>query len=237
MSNALSALDEKPAEARHSGTMGRFLFENGLSLVLLFSFLALWFAQTLTGWRVYNQQQQDEGQPTASYGAYLATGHFVEATAENWESEFLQMAAFVWLTVFLYQKGSPESKGIEGDEPQDREPDPTKPDAPWPVRKGGWWLKVYSHSLTLAFLLLFAVSFIVHALGGAREYSQERMAQGQPPVSMLKFMGTSEFWFQSMQNWQSEFLAIAAMVLLAVWLRQKGSPESKPVDARHDENE
>ena len=237
MNTALPA-DLQGSDARHARTLSRFLYENGLSIVLLFSFLALWWAQSLTGWKVYNQEQKDHAQPTIRYTDYLTTGHFVEATAENWESEFLQMAAFVWLTVFLRQKGSPESHGVEGEEePQDREPDPNKPDAPWPVRRGGMWLALYANSLTLAFVLMFLISFVIHAMGGARAYSQEQLAQGGSAVSTLGFMATGEFWFQSMQNWQSEFLAIAAMVLLAVWLRQKGSPESKPVDAPHSENE
>lgn len=236
MSHVFPAISQK--EATQARTLTRFLYENGLSLVLLFAFLVFWGTQTLVGWRVYNQEQEERGQEPVAYRAYLMSGHFVEATAENWESEFLQMGAFVWLTVFLRQKGSPESKGVTGDdEPQDREPDPSRPDAPLLVRKGGWWLKLYSHSLTLAFLLLFLVSFIAHAAGGASEYSQEQIAKGEPGVTMMQFLETSEFWFQSMQNWQSEFLAIAAMVLLAVWLRQKGSPESKPVDAAHGENE
>jgi hypothetical protein len=215
----------------------RVLRENGLSVVLLFTFAALLWAQSWTGWKVYNQEQREHQQAPISYREYLFTGHFVEATAENWESEFLQMAAFVWLTVHLFQKGSPEAKGPDGDDEVDREPDPNRPGAPWPVRRGGIWLALYSNSLTLAFLLMFAISFFLHAAGGAREYSQEQVAHGEAAVSMMQFMGTSEFWFQSMQNWQSEFLAIAAMVILSIWLRQKGSPESKPVDAPHSANE
>ena len=219
-------------------TLQRVLYENALSIVLLFTFLALLLAQTLTGWKTYNQEQQAHGEAAISYLKYFATGHFVEATAENWESEFLQMAAFVWLAAHLRQNGSSEAKGID-DEPDevDREPDPNRPGAPWPVRKGGAWLWVYSRSLTWAFLFLFFISFLLHAAGGAREYSEQQLEHGQPGVTMMQFMGTSEFWFQSMQNWQSEFLAIAAMVILSIWLRQKGSPESKPVDAPHSENE
>jgi hypothetical protein len=231
-----------PAAYRREGAgsghmLQRVLVENGLSLVLLFCFAVLLWAQTYTGWYVYNADQTEHGQPKIGYREYLTTGHFVEATAENWESEFLQMAAFVWLTSFLIQKGSPESKSPDGQEEVDREPNPNRAGAPWPVRAGGVWLKLYSQSLTLAFLLMFLVSFLLHAAGGAREYSAEQVEHGQPPVTMLQFMGTSAFWFQSMQNWQSEFLAILAMVVLAIWLRQKGSPESKPVDARHSDNE
>jgi hypothetical protein len=215
----------------------RVLHENGLTIVLLVAFASMLAAQTYTGWKVLNQERKQRGEAEITYGGYFATGHFVEATAENWESEFLQMAAFVWLAVHLRQKGSPESKPLEGDEEVDREPDPNRPGAPWPVRRGGIWSSLYSHSLTWAFLLMFFISFLLHAAGGAREYSQDQIAHGESGVTMLQFMRTAEFWFQSMQNWQSEFLAIAMMVLLSVWLRQKGSPESKPVDAGHHENE
>jgi hypothetical protein len=235
MQTVLPAAYAKRTEG--GGRLRRVLFENGLSIVLLFAFLMLLVAQTWTGWNSYNQEQREHGRAAVTLGNYLTSGHFVEATAENWESEFLQMGAFVWLTVFLYQKGSPESRSIDEDNPEDREPDPNKPDAPWPVKRGGWTLKLYSHSLTLAFLFMFIVSFFLHAAGGARNYSEEQTAHGEAAVSMLQYMGTSQFWFESMQNWQSEFLAIAAMVYLAVYLRQKGSPESKPVDAAHSEHE
>jgi hypothetical protein len=219
-------------------SLGRVLRDNGLSLVLLATFVLLLWIQSVAGFLAYNQEQQEHGSATITYLKYLTSPHFLEATAENWESEFLQMGAFVWLTVFLFQKGSPESKDPdEENEEVDREPDTKAPGAPWPVRKGGAWLKLYSHSLTLAFLLLFLMSFLVHAVSGAREYSERQIEHGEAGVSVMQFMGTSEFWFQSMQNWQSEFLAILAMVFLAVYLRQKGSPESKPVDAPHDENE
>jgi hypothetical protein len=237
MDTALPADLHKPATARPS-SFQRVFYENGLSIVLLSTFLALLWAQTFTGWKVFNAEQKEHGQASISYAEYFRTGHFVEATAENWESEFLQMAAFVWLAVHLRQKGSPESKPLDTkDEEVDRDPDRSRPGAPWPVRRGGIWLRVYSHSLTWAFLLMFLISFLLHAAGGAREYSQDQIAHGQSGVTMLEFMGTAAFWFQSMQNWQSEFLAIAMMVLLSVWLRQKGSPESKPVDASHDDHE
>jgi len=236
MDTAVPADLTKPSRTQ-SNAFQRVLLENGLSIAMLSAFVVMLAAQTLTGWKVFNAEQREHGEATVALSQYLATGHFVEATAENWESEFLQMAAFVWLAVHLRQKGSPESKPLEGDEDVDREPDPNRPGAPWPVRRGGMWLRIYSHSLTWAFLLMFFISFLCHAAGGAREYSQDQIAHGQSGVTMLQFMGTAEFWFQSMQNWQSEFLAIAMMVLLSVWLRQKGSPESKPVDAGHHEHE
>jgi len=210
-------------------------WENGLSIVLMVLFLGTWVGQSISGMLEYNDEQRSHHEPTASYLEYLRTGHFVEATAENWESEFLQMGMFVLLTAWLRQKGSSESKDPYKEEEVDKDPAESKhdPDAPWPVRRGGAWLWVYSNSLSLTFFLLFLFSFLLHAAGGAREYTQDQLAHGQPPVTMMQYMGTGKFWHESLQNWQSEFLSLAAMVILTIWLRQKGSPESKPVAAPH----
>jgi hypothetical protein len=144
----------------------------------------------------------------------------------------------VFLTAFLFQKGSAESKKLDEPEPVDRDPRAgrNKPNAPWPVRRGGIVLKLYENSLSLAFLLIFLISFTLHAVAGSAEYNQEQGAHGEiSTLSPLQYAGTSRFWFESMQNWQSEFLAIAAVVVLSIFLRQRGSPESKPVDSPHDE--
>ena len=219
--------------------MRRFLRDNGLSLVLFFLFFFTFIVgQSITGYLHYNEEQREHRQPTVTYGEYLVTPHFLEATMENWESEFLQMFAYVLLTVFLYQKGSSESKDPDEEEAVDRDPRDSKDkaDAPWPVRKGGFVLKLYENSLSLAFLLLFLLSFYLHAMGGAGEFNEDAMAHGSPErVTTFDYMATSRFWFESLQNWQSEFLAIGAMVVLSIWLRQKGSPESKPVDAPHSQ--
>ena len=186
----------------------------------------------------YNEDQQEHGQPTVNFTTYLGTAHFLEATMENWESEFLQMFFFVVLTAFLFQKGSAESKKLDEKEPVDRDPRKSrnKKDAPWPVRQGGLVLKLYEYSLSLAFLLLFLMSFTLHAAGGAREYNEDQREHGRPEqVTTIEYMGTSRFWFESFQNWQSEFLAVGAMVVLSIFLRHRGSPESKPVDAPHSE--
>lgn len=219
--------------------MKRFLRNNGLSLVVfgLFFFTSL-VGQSLVGHQHYNNEQQEHGQSTVTYLEYLGGNHFLEATMENWESEFLQMFFFIVLTVFLYQKGSAESKDPDKKEEVDRDPrkSGSKKDAPWPVRKGGWILKIYEHSLSLAFLLLFLGSFFLHAQGGAGEYNDDQKVHGRPErVTTLGYMGTSQFWFESLQNWQSEFLAVGSMVVLTIFLREKGSMESKPVDAPHDE--
>jgi hypothetical protein len=206
---------------------------NALVLVCGGLFLLFLGAQSVTGWHVYNSGNEEHGQPTVSFPTYLTTGHFVEGTLENWESEFLQMAAFVILTVFLVQKGSAESKNGSADENiSDHRDDP---DAPWPVRRGGVWLKLYENSLFLAFLVLFLLAIAGHALGGAREYSEEQESHGQPAVSTVEFLETSDFWYQSFQNWQSEFLAVASISVLTIALRQKGSSQSKPVYAPDDE--
>ncbi len=198
-------------------------------------FVVFLIAQTLTGHATYNQDQRDHGQPTIGYRAYLFSPHSIEATAENWESEFLQMAMYVLLTVFLYQRGSAESKDPDKKEPVDRQPNASRKGAPRIVQHGGLTLKLYQNSLGLAFAILFLVSFAFHAAGGAGEYSAEQLQHGGEAVSMLQYMATSRFWFESFQNWQSEFLAVGSMVVLSVFLRQRGSPESKPVDAPHEE--
>jgi hypothetical protein len=215
--------------------MRRLLRENSLSLVLLSAFVVFWLGQSLAGHREYNQEQQAHGEAEVAYPEYLTSAHFWEATTENWESEFFQIFFYVVLTAFLYQKGSAESKKLDEPEPVDRDPRHARhrPDAPWPVRRGGLALKLYEHSLSLAFLLFFLVAITLHAVSGARDYSDEQVAHGEPPVGALRYVGTSRFWFESFQNWQSEFLSIGMVVLLSIFLRQRGSPESKPVDSPH----
>jgi uncharacterized protein DUF6766 len=217
--------------------MRRILRENGLSIVLVSLFLAFWIGQSLVGHREHNSEQREHGQPEVAYGTYLRTAHFWEATAENWESEFFQMFGYVILTAFLYQKGSSESKKPGEPEPVDRDPRGRKRrDVPWPVRRGGLILKLYENSLSLAFLLFFLISISLHAVSGVAVYNDDQAAHGQPEhLSFLQYAGTSRFWFESFQNWQSEFLALAAMVVFSIFLRQRGSPESKPVDSPHDE--
>ena len=217
--------------------MRRVWRDNGLSIVLLTLFVITLFGQSLAGHRHYNEEEVEHGEPAVSYGEYLATPHFLESTMENWESEFLQMATYVFLTAFLFQRGSAESKDPDRkDEPVDRKPDPRRPNAPGPVRRGGFALALYRNSLGLAFTVMFLLAMVLHAVGGASDHNEEQQAHGQPDrVSVLQYMGTSRFWWESFQNWQSEFLAIAAMVILSIFLRQHGSPESKPVDAPHSQ--
>jgi len=211
------------------------LRESGLSITLLGLFFVIQVGLSLVGQRQYNHEQADHGQPTVSYLEYVRGPAFLEATMENWESEFLQMFAYVLLTAFLFQKGSAESKDPEKQEAVDRDPRQSRDveNAPWPVRKGGIVLQLYENSLSIALFLLFAIAFVLHAVGGAKVYSQQQTAHGEQAVTVVQYLGTAQFWFESLQNWQSEFFSIGILVLLSIFLRQKGSPESKPVDSPH----
>ena len=215
--------------------MRSFLKENSLSLVFFILFLIAMLGQTITGLEEHNHEMIEEGGQPIKIGEYITSGHFLQSTFENWESEFLQMALFVVLTIFLYQKGSSESKDPESNEPVDREPNPKKKDAPWPVKQGGLILSVYKHSLSIVLFIFFAVSFVVHWYGSLKDYNEEELLKGKPTETAMQYMSNSRFWFESFQNWQSEFLSVFAIVLLSVFLRQKGSPQSKPVDESDSE--
>jgi uncharacterized protein DUF6766 len=145
------------------------------------------------------------------------------------------MFAYVLLTAFLYQQGSAESRKLDEPEPADRDPrlSEKKEDTPWPVRKGGLVLKLYESSLRLGLFTLFALSFMLHALSCAREHNLQELAHGGHPVTVVQYIAIAQFWFESLQNWQSEFFSIGMMVVLSIVLRQRSSPESKPVDSPH----
>jgi hypothetical protein len=213
--------------------MNTFWRYNGLSLVLAGIFLVLLGGQAWVGWRSYNDGQMEHAGEVVSFPKYLKTGHFWEAVFENWESEFLQMGAYVLLTTCLFQKGSAESNDPDGEEAESSAK-PSK-DSPGPVQKGGWYLKLYEHSLSLALLTLFVLSFLGHLFGGLCLYNEENVQHGKPEVAVGEYIVTSQFWFECFQNWQSEFLAVLSLVVLSVWLREKGSSESKKVEAPHSE--
>ena len=219
---------------RESSRSDNFWSRNALSLACFAIFAVVLVAQSLTGWRTAVADAVQHGEADFTYWTYLTTGHFAEATFENWESEFLQMAAFVLLTAYLIQRGSAESKKEDGD-PRDEDPrlHRSDPDVPWPVRRGGAWLYLYERSLFIAFSLLFIASFVGHAVAGAHEYTAEQHEHGDAGIGAWQFVRSAEFWFQSFQNWQSEFLAVGAIVVLTVFLRQRGSAESKPVHQPH----
>jgi hypothetical protein len=209
------------------------LRKHGLSIALFGLFLVIQIGLSLVGKQQYNNERADHGKAPVSYVEYLASAAFMEATMENWESEFLQMFAYVIFTTFLYQQGSAESKKLDEPDPVDRDPrrSRNKKDVPWPVRKGGIILTLYENSLSIALFLLFALSFTLHAVSGARLHSEEELQHGSETVSAIQYLATSQFWFECLQNWQSEFVSIGILVVLSIFLRQRGSPESKPVDS------
>ncbi|MEC3876336.1 DUF6766 family protein [Chryseobacterium salviniae] len=211
-----------------------FFYRNSLSIVLIIFMISCLAAQFFTGWKTENKELIENGDQALTLGQYLHSGHFIQATFENWESEFLQMMLYVVLTISLRQKGSSESKSLEKEEDVDKEP-VAHANAPWPVKKGGIWLKIYKHSLSLAFALLFTISFLLHFYGSLKDYNEEQISKERPTTTAIEYITESRFWFESFQNWQSEFLAVASLVILSIWLREKGSPESKPVDMPHSE--
>ncbi|MFC6101471.1 DUF6766 family protein [Olivibacter domesticus] len=212
-----------------------FLYRNSLSIVFLVFFFGALLAQAYFGWKEHNQEIAEFGAPPLGLYAYLKSGHFISATFENFQSEFLQMAMYVILTVFLRQIGSAESKGIDTEEDVDREPMPG-PHAPAPVNKGGWRLALYKHSLSIAFIILFILSWLGHLYGSFKDYNVEQQLKHEQVLAISEFLKEPIFWFETFQNWQSEFLSVASIVILTIFLRQKGSPESKPVDTPHLEN-
>ena len=213
----------------------KFFKDNGLSIAFFLLFLFSIVGQAITGRHEHNQEMLEEGGQAIGMGAYLTSGHFLQATFENWESEFFQMALFVILTMFLYQKGSSENKDPDKKEDVDRKPNPRRKDAPWPVRKGGFVLAVYQRSLSYALILLFLLSFGLHWYGSLKDHNEEQVLKGLPQEPAMEYLGSNRFWFESFQNWESEFLSVLAIVVLSIFLREKGSPQSKPVDAPDSE--
>ncbi|HEY0356187.1 MAG TPA: DUF6766 family protein, partial [Flavisolibacter sp.] len=191
--------------------------------------------QAYNGHQVYNQEMEGEGGQQVTLVQYISTAHFVEAVAENWESEFLQMAMFVWLSMFLYQRGSSESKDPDKKEEVDREPSKRRKDVPKPVMKGGLMLAIYKHSLCYTLFLLFFICFGIHWISSMRDFNQEQALKGLPGETAMQYLGNAKLWSESFENWQSEFLSVFAIVILSIFLRQQGSAQSKPVDAPHYE--
>jgi hypothetical protein len=224
--------------SRSARTFVDRLRDNGLLVACLGLFLLFFIGMVVSGAATYNEERREHGSTEqVSTWQYVGTGDFVEATFENWESEFLQMGMYVVLTAFLYQRGSSESKPIDKRAPQDADPRNATPNrnSPWPVRRGGWLLTLYEHSLAIAFFALFFASLGLHAIGGVKAFNEELLQHGQAAISVWRYLSTSQFWFESMQNWQSEFVAVAAIVGLSIFLRQRGSAESKPVADPHCE--
>jgi len=216
--------------------MKRFLANNGLTLVLLLLFALTIAGQWLTGWRVSVEDAARHGETRLSLIAYTASPEFLSSVFENWESEFLQMSAYVVLTAVLVQRGSAESK-----DPDDPARDANlaaqagKIGAPAILRLGPLWRALYARSLGLSLALLFVMSFVMHWTQSARAAASEALEHGETPATMTGYLLDPQLWFESFQNWQSEFLSTAVLVVLSIYLRQKESPESKPVAAPHSQ--
>jgi hypothetical protein len=215
----------------------RFLKSNGLSVVFLLLFLAAVVGQAIAGHADFNEDQDRHGDPRISLGRYLVSSSFGVGVMENWQSEYLQFTLFVLLTVWLLQRGSPESKelgkaGLESDQEQRVGPYAQQNSPGW-AKVDGIRRTIYENSLLLVMGTIWIGTWLAQSLTGVVEYNTQRLDHQQDPVGWWHYLGTADFWERTLQNWQSEFLAVGSMAILAVYLRQRGSPESKPVGAPH----
>ena len=225
------------AKKESTGERGvrKFVAENSLSLFFLAIFLAALVGQAIAGHSLYNQEQVEHNVSAVSFWRYIGSSHFAQAVTENWQSEYLQFALFALATVWLLQKGSPESKeldqaGTETDEEQKVGRHATKASPGW-AGLGGWRTRLYSNSLLIVMALVFLFSWFAQSVSGWSEFNDQQTLHGTTGVSWFSYIGSSDFWEATLQNWQSEFLAVGSFAVLTVYLRQRGSPESKPVGA------
>ncbi len=219
--------------------MRRFSRENSLSLFFLGLFLVSVVGQSVAGLYEFNDYQSQHGEPTVSYLRYLWSSDFGADLLENWQSEWLQFWVFALATVWLVQKGSNESKrldkaGTETDKEQ-RVGEHAPRNAPRWAKVRGWRLNIYSNSFALVMGLIFLLTWLGQSFASWTVYNEEQAMHGDETVSWLTYMGSPDFWERSLQNWQSEFLAVGTMAVFTIYLRQRGSPESKPVGAPHEE--
>jgi hypothetical protein len=217
--------------------MKKFLRENSLGLVFGGLFLIVLLGQAIAGHADFNQQQLTDGLPTISFGRYITSASFGADVAENWQSEYLQFFLYIFLTVWLLQKGSPESKsldqaGLESDKDQKVGPYADENSPKW-ARVGGLRRTIFSNSLGLVMGLIFLGSWLAQSIAGAASFNERQLSNLQDPVSWPQYLAEPDFWNRTLQNWQSELLAVASMAILAIYLRQRGSPQSKPVGTAH----
>ena len=213
----------------------KFVRDNGLTIVLVAATIGTLVGMTVSGLSVYNEELAEHRLPATTFASYVASGHFLSALFENWESEFLQMSAYVVLTAFLFQRGSAESKDPDQIEEHDLEPTDQigRPGTPASVQAGRLRRTLYAYSLGIALFTLFLLSFALHLLESARAATLDAQRHGMPIPTIWEHAVSAQFWFESFQNWQSEFLSTAVLVVLSIFLRFRGSPESKPVAAPH----
>ena len=217
--------------------MRRVLRENGLGLLFGGLFLLVLAGQALAGAALYDQEQTAAGLDRLSVLEYVTTADFAVDVAENWQSEYLQFLLFILATVWFVQRGSPESKELDdagrGTDEEQRLGAHVQPDTPPWARTGGWRTRLFSHSLPLVMGTVFLLSWLAQSVAGWSTYNEEQLRDRLPTVSWGGYLGGPDFWSRTLQNWQSELLAVGSMAVLAVYLRERGSPESKPVGAGH----
>jgi hypothetical protein len=216
----------------------RFLRECSLSLFFGGIFLLALVGQCFAGWHQFNNDQLADGLGQIAFTDYLASAAFAVDVAENWQSEYLQFLLYIVATVWFLQKGSPESKelskaGLESDEDQKVGPHADESSPSW-ARAGGARTAVFSWSLTIVMGAIFFVSWFVQFVAGRAAHNEIRLQRLQDPLTWSGYLTDADFWSRTLQNWQSEFLAVGSMAVLSIYLRQRGSPESKPVGAAHD---
>jgi hypothetical protein len=216
----------------------RVLRNHGLSLFFLVIFLAALIGQALTGQDSFNHAQIASHGDPISLWRYVTSSSYWADVLENWQSEYLQFTLYIFVTVWLVQKGSPESKeldkgGLESDEEQ-LVGEHTRADSPRWARAGGWRTRLYSNSLVIVMLTVWLLSWFGQGVAGRIDYNAEQLDNHEAAVGFARYFTTSDFWDRTLQNWQSEFLAVGSMAVLAIYLRQRGSPESKPVGASHE---
>ncbi|MGP3980076.1 DUF6766 family protein [Streptomyces sp. KR80] len=220
-----------------TASLRRFLRENSLGLAFGTAFLLAVVGQAFAGQADFNNRLVAENLQPIGIGSYMASSDFAVDVMENWQSEYLQFFLYVFLTVWLIQRGSPESKhpkmiGMESDKAQ-RVGAHAREDSPRWAAVGGIRQRVYGSSLGLVMGTIFLFSWLAQSITGVAAYNEEQLRQLQDPISWPDYLFSADFWDRTLQNWQSEFLAIASMAILSIYLRQRGSPESKPVGAAH----
>jgi hypothetical protein len=218
--------------------MRRFLKQNGLSLFFGLIFLLALGGQSVVGRAKYNDEQRVQGRAEVSYTQYVTSSDFAVDVTENWQSEYLQFLLYILATVWLVQRGSPESKqldeaGLESDAEQ-KIGEHAAADSPRLARVGGVRTTLYSWSLTILMGALFFGSWGAQSVAGLARYNEEQLLQRQDPITWTEYIVGPDFWSRTLQNWQSEFLAVGSMVVFSIYLRQRGSPESKPVGTPHE---
>jgi hypothetical protein len=215
----------------------RFVRDNALGLFFGAIFLLALAGQAFAGWTAFNDEQVADSLGRISLPDYLTSASFAADVAENWQSEYLQFLLYIVATVWFLQRGSPESKeldkaGLESDEDQLVGPHATEDSPRW-ARVGGVRTAVFSWSLSLVMALIFVLSWLAQSIAGRASFNETRLQRLQDPVSWTAYLTNADFWSRTLQNWQSEFLAVGSMAVLSIYLRQRGSPESKPVGQPH----